>query len=234
MRVSLRRVVGVLILLLATGGACSIADAAQNCPASVLTYATHFRVSYAHVLASALDTTLVSTSGDTTRMGFDRATSHLSLNAVGGVWAGERVLERIDVTAVPPGTVVPAIVFLSLNGEVFSAGGVGGGDAIFTATLAGMADSVLTDATVPGPCYGCTRQVNTILTLPVSITAGTPVDVAFDLLYHDTPAGYGYATVVGAYGVSGLPDGVRAVECSASDVTPSRRESWGKLKATYR
>jgi hypothetical protein len=167
-------------------------------------------------------------------MGFDRGTAHLSLNALGGVWAGERVLERIDVTGVPVGTVVHATVLLNLDGEVFSAGGVGGGDAIFTATLAGVVDSVVTDATVPGPCYGCTKQVNTTLTLPVSITAGTPIDIAFDLLYHDTPAGYGHATIAGTYGVSGLPPGVRAIECSTMDVTPVRHLSWGRVKAAYR
>jgi hypothetical protein len=200
----------------------------------VLTYSTHFHVSYAQIPASTLDTILVSSSGDTTRMGFDRGTAHLSLNALGGVWAGERVLERIDVTGVPIGTVVHATVLLNLNGEVFNAGGVGGGDPTFTATLAGVVDSVVTNVTVPGPCYGCTKQVSTTLTLPVSITAGTPIEVAFDLLYHDTPAGYGRATIDGTYGVYGLPPGVRAIECATTDVTPVRHESWGRVKAAYR
>jgi len=72
------------------------------------------------------------------------------------------------------------------------------------------------------------------LALPVTITAGIPLDVAFALLYHTTNVGWGHATIAGAYGVSGLPIGVRAVECSASEVTPVRHESWGKLKAAYR
>lgn len=216
------------------GVSCSVSLAAEDCPASVVTFATHFHVSYAHIMSSAFDTTLVSSSGDTTRMGLDRHAAHMSLNALGGVWAGQRVLERFDVTGVPIGSVVQATVVLTLAGQVFSAGGVGGGDANFTATLSAQADSVLLDATVPGPCYGCTKPVDTTLALPVTITAGSPIEVAFDLLYHDTPAGYGSANVVGDYGVTGLPPGVRAVNCSTTDVTPVRHVSWGRIKAAYR
>jgi hypothetical protein len=177
-----RLMTAMSMVLVMMGATSSITRGAEDCPASVITFATHFHIDYPHVLAPAFDTTLVSTSGDTSRVGFDRTTAHLSLNALGGVWVGERVLERFDVTGVPVGTVVQATVLLRLNGEVFSAGGVGGGDANFTATIATAADSVLLDATVPGPCYGCTKPVHTTIALPVAITAGTPSEIAFDLL----------------------------------------------------
>src|SRR5262249_2832572 len=217
-----------------TGSVCATAHASGDCPASVLTYWTHFHGGDSYVPAATFDTTIVNADGDTTRVDFDHATAHVRLDAVGGVWAGVRVLERFDVTGVPVGTPVHATVTLSLEGEVFNAGGVGGGGANFTATLAGTTDSVATDANIPGGCYGCTKPVATTLTLPVTITAGTPLDVAFALLYHTTPASMGSATIAGVYGVSGLPPGVRAIECSTGDVTPVRHESWGRLKAAYR
>ena len=224
----------LLLMVVSKGNFCTVAHASENCPASVLTYWTRFHGGDSYIPAATFDTTIVNIDGDTTRVSFDHATAHVALNAVGGVWAGVRVLERFDVSGVPVGTLVHATISLSLEGEVFNAGGVGGGDTNFTATLAGATDSVATDETIPGPCYGCTKPVATTLTLPVTITAGTPVDVAFALLYHQTPAGMGRATIAGLYGVSGLPPGVRAAECSASDVTPVRRESWGRLKAAYR
>lgn len=200
----------------------------------MLTYSFKFHGTETLIPAVAFDTTIVNTDGDTTRVAFDHAAGSLTLDAVGRVWAGERVRERFDVTGVPTGTLVPATVVLALEGSVLNNCGGGGCGAYFTATLATASDSLVLDASIPGPRDSSTRAVSTMLSLPVTITAGTPVEVAFTMLYHTSNVAWGHARVTGVYGFSGLPQGVTAVTCSGSDVTPVRRATWGSLKASYR
>lgn len=235
MRPAWRACVGILFAVLAASGvALRPACAWAGCPASVLTYWFHFQGGDTWVPATAFDTTIVNADGDTTRVGFDRAAARIWLHAIGREWAGERVLERFDVTGVPEGTPVQATIVLTLEGQVYNSCGGGGCGSHFGATVATATDSTFADASIPGPCDDCTRPVSTTMTLPVTLTAGAPVDAAFALLYHTTYVAYGRAFVTATYGVSGLPPGVRAVECSEADVTPARTRTWGRLKAAYR
>lgn len=187
-----------------------------------------------YIPAAAFDTTIVNSDSDTTRVAFDRGTARMTLSAVGRVWAGARVLESFDVSGVPAGTPVPVTIIFALDCDVLNRCGGGGCGAYFTARLATNADSVIADASIPGPCDSCTRRLSTTLTLPVTITAGTPLEVAFAMLYHTSNVAWGRVYATGVYGVSGLPNGARAVACSGADLTPVRRTTWGRLKSTYR
>src|SRR6185369_14468938 len=112
----------LLLMVVSKGNFCTVAHASENCPASVLTYWTRFHGGDSYIPAATFDTTIVNIDGDMARVSFDHATAHVALNAVGGVWAGVRVLERFDVSGVPVGTLVHATLTLSLEGEVFNAG----------------------------------------------------------------------------------------------------------------
>jgi hypothetical protein len=230
-----RGIIGTLFgVLLASLSASPKAQASEPCQPAVLTYWFMFHGGDSYIPAAAFDTTIVNSDSDTTRVGFDHRVGRLTLRAIGRVWAGERVRERFDVSGVPAGTPVAATIVFALEGDVLNSCGGGGCGAYFTATLATTADSVIADGSMSGPCDSCTRRLNTTLTLPVTITSGTPVEVTFAMLYHTTNVGWGRASVTGAYGVSGLPPGVNAVACSGADLTPVRRSTWGGLKLRYR
>lgn len=222
-----------LVCALVCVSACPLACASASCPPAVLTYWFKFHGGDTYQPAVAFDTTIVNSDGDTTRVAFDRGAARLTLNAVGREWAGERVLERFDLAGAPAGTPVSATLVFALDGEIRNRCGGGGCGAYFIATLATDSDSTIVDASLPGPC-DCTRRVDTTLALPVTITAGTPLEVAFAMLYHTSNVAWGRATVSGWYGVSGLPQGVRAVACAGADATPARRPTWGGLKVLYR
>jgi len=230
-----RGIIGIFVgMFLACLNVSSPAQASEPCPSAVLTYWFMFHGGDTYVPTAAFDTTIVNSDSDTARVAFDHGAGRMTLSAVGRVWAGERVRERFDVSGVPVGTPVPAIITFALDGDVLNNCGGGGCGAYFTATLATTADSVIADASIPGPCDSCTRRLSTTLTLPLTITSGTPVEVAFAMLYHTTNVAWGRASATGVYGISGLPQGVRAVGCSGADVTPVRRTTWGSLKSIYR
>jgi hypothetical protein len=224
----------VLGALLACASAGRIVRASEPCSPTVLTYWFKFQGGDTYIPAVAFDTTIVNTDGDTTRVAFDHLIGRVALSTVGREWAGERVRERFDVSGVPVGTVVPATIAFELQADVLNSCGGGGCGVYFTATLATNADSVMADASIPGPCDSCARRLSTTLAVPVSITAGTPTEAAFAVLYRTTNVAWGRATASGTYRVSGLPPGVRAVACAGADVTPVRRSTWGGLKVLYR
>lgn len=209
------------------------AETVEECPSAVLTFYYGYRGGDVSSDAATLDTTFTPSAYDSARVRFDRIAGRLSVDAVGRLWAGERVVERFDVSGVAIGTPVPATIVFALDAEVLNRCGGGGCGAYFVATLASGADSVIADASIPGPC-DCTRRLSTTLTLPVTITAGTPVEVAFRMLYHTSHVAWGRVSAVGSYGVSGLPPGVRATACRGSDLTPVRRTTWGQVKSAYR
>jgi len=175
-----RGIIGIFVgMFLACLNVSSPAQASEPCPSAVLTYWFMFHGGDTYVPTAAFDTTIVNSDSDTARVAFDHGAGRMTLSAVGRVWAGERVRERFDVSGVPVGTPVPAIITFALDGDVLNNCGGGGCGAYFTATLATTADSVIADASIPGPCDSCTRRLSTTLTLPLTITSGTPVEVAF-------------------------------------------------------
>lgn len=207
--------------------------ATEDCPPAVLTFSYAYRWSDVNSYAATLDTTFSPSAYDSARVTYDRTTGRLSVDAVGRLWAGERVVERFGVSGVPIGTPVLATIVFSLEVEVRNRCGGGGCGAYFIATLASGADSVVADASIPGPC-DCTNTLSTTLALPVTIIAGTPVEAAFGMLYHTSHVAWGRVSAVGFYGVTGLPAGVRATACRGGDLTPVRHVTWGQVKSAYR
>lgn len=212
----------------------SMAFAAVPCPSAVFTYWFKFHGGDTYIPAVAFDTTIVNTDGDTTRVAFDRGAGSMALRVAGRGWSGERVVERMDVAGVPLGTPVAVAIDFDLDVHVLNDCSGGGCGTHFEATVATASDSVVMDAEIPGPCDFCTREEHTTLSLPVTIIAGTPVEVSFALLYHTSNVAWGRASAVGSYRVSGLPAGARAVTCVGADVTPIRSTTWGGLKSGYR
>lgn len=224
----------VMAVLLMRGLDGASARASESCPAAVLTYYFQFHGGDTFLPVATFDTTIVNADGDTTRVGFDHIAGLLTMSAVGREWAGERVLERFDVTGVAAGTAVKATLDFDVDAVVFNNCGGGGCGANFIAMLVTPTDSVLVDGSIPGPCDNCTKVTRTTLSLPLTIVSGTPVEAAVAILYHTTNVGWGYAVVTGQYRIDGLPPDVRATTCVGSDVTPARISTWGRVKSLYR
>lgn len=172
---------------------------------------------------------------NTAHASFDRTQGHMFLSCAsgGGLSAYIRIVESFDLTGVPSGTPVDAVLEFNLDGWAENNCGGGGCGVEFEAVLVSGADSVLADATLPGPS-STHRDLVTALTLPITLVAGTPQQAQFSLRYGTGPGGSASAEATGTYRVRGLPPGVRAIACMGADVTPARRTSWGSLKQRYR
>lgn len=226
---------GILGLAAFHLGASSASAAADECPASVVWFYWHGHGGDSMTSAPVYDSTFtLGPYGDHAHVTFDRSLARLSVSATGALWAGARVVERFDVTGVPPGTPVVATLVYRLDGAVTNNCGGGGCGVYYEGTLACGADSVSADANLPGPCDSCNEYLAATLTLPVTVVAGVPFEAAFTLGYHTSFVGWGDAQGVGFYGVVGLPPGVRAIACTGVGVTPVRRSTWGAVKTMYR
>jgi hypothetical protein len=209
-----------------------------NCPPAQLSVRQddlhyHYGGEFA-VLATAYDSSFsVGTGFARLRFDHDRSTLASSVASDGWFTASVRVVERFDVTGVPSGTPVSASFVFTVDGWAQNCGLSGCGVSYWASLVTGT-DSVIANASQNGP--GNVRSYLTgSLSLPITITAGTPVEATFAINYH-TPrfAEHIQAEGSGTYSVSGLPSGVRAVSCFAAAATPVHARSWGSIKRIYR
>lgn len=239
--VQARRVVPLKAVALAITCAICIAapprkvDASPSgCPSSIVYLYSYHASEPFPVDSPTYDTTFVDIN--TAHIEFDRTVGEMSLaaNSGGRLFAEVRVIERFDVTGVPPGTPVTALIQFRLDGWAqYDCGGSGCGVAL-VGTLTVGPDSVSANASFSGPRRIYLPLV-TSLTIPVTFHAGTPVRAEFFLGYESAPgADLTEASVAASYGVIGLPPGVRAIACYGADVTPVRKATWGELKSIYR
>jgi hypothetical protein len=170
-----------------------------------------------------------------THLTFDRSLCRTSLTSVSSGRADVyvRVVEAFDLAGVAPGTIVPVTVTFDLSGSVYQSCGASGCGAELSATLRSGPDSVTAAALIAGPTPPTTKPLVQTLSLPVTITAGTPVVMQFVLRYGTGPGQEeANGTVTGRWSVIGLPAGASAVSCLGT--TPVRARSWGALKVRYR
>jgi hypothetical protein len=216
---------------------------AAECPSSTVTFIRLLHGDPFTTDAVKYDSTFTPDPCGEAHMTFDKSLGVLSLSAsssfcgspyYGWLTAAIKVTELFDVTGVAPGTPVNATLIYHLDGTADNACSKGSfvlfsGHVYRGADYRSFVDCLHYDYCYP-PC-----NMNTTLTLPVTIVAGTPLEASFDL-YYETPrfANLAKAQGTGSYGVVGLPPGVRAIACSGSDVTPAHRTSWGDLKVRYR
>jgi hypothetical protein len=185
--------------------------------------------------ASSYDTSYVNTYAQYANISLDRNARRVALSGgPGGRFTAEvRLVERFDVSGVPPGTPVNALVTFSLDGFAESGCGGSGCGIFFDWWLATATDSVTASASITGPGI-VHRTLPPLLTLPVTMVSGTPFEVSFRACFRTPGGSAARAEGVGIYAITGLPAGVRAVTCEGTNATPVRRATWGGVKATYR
>jgi hypothetical protein len=209
------------------------AATADPCPSSVVHFEKYELAGTFYVSALMYDSTFTPDPYEVVHIMFDRtqATTSLIASSVSRMAASSRVVEAFDVVGVPPGTPVNGTLELRLDGwSEQNCGGSGCGVRLEGWLLSGM-DSTEADANQFGPNLG-RRFVATTLALPVTFVAGSPIEAHFFLTFDNGPGGGAQVEIQARYAVSGLPAGVQAVACQ--DVTPTRRDTWGRLKSSYR
>jgi len=138
------------------------------------------------------------------------------------------VEDDFSVIGVPAGAVVTMTARLALS---FRGGVTGGGGPAFARLAEGTSDSSAVDWDLR---YfdGTTRD--TVLTLPVTATVGTPFHMRF--VVGSEVGELCSAQWHGTFDFTGFPAGVSVVSCNgyALAPTPTLNTSWGRLKARYR
>lgn len=210
----------VLLVMLFTG---LPVLAVANCPPA------HFTSTYipAHdFYASVVDTGLFG-SPESLTVRYDLASGVAFLRRVSGLGGGGSTLDLVDdytITGLPDGTPVPLDAKLAAYGNAPPSGPHGPSWAI---TLGSGASSVK-----GGHVYSNWSQV---LTLPLNVTAGTPIQVhflmeifgGFDSFEQNEGA---------AIHFEGLPAGATIFSCHGyvQGAVPTASATWGSLKARYR
>jgi len=212
------------------------APAAAQCPGALVQLERIAPTPSFPVASATYDSTATYYLAEFAHVAFDRYTSSFAMDTqVGGrMNARLRLLETFDVTGVPPGTPVNTTLQLHLDGWAEEYCGGSGCGMAYEAWLVAGTDSVLGDATIPGP--GSSRKtLVTTLELPVTIVAGTPYPVQFALWFGTGPGqSDAKSHMVAHYSLSGLPAGAEVVSCTGTQVTPVHTSSWGSLKVRYR
>jgi len=226
-----------LSLLLALGillAAPAPAPAAAPCPdshAQLVGFNSLFAVS-----AATFDSTYLSSE-----VAFDLPAGTLQVSrGVGGVnWTRSIATDAYDVTGVAPGTALTLTAALDVNGYVTSPGCGGSGcGGYFQASITEGANSNQQQVTFPDPFAGGQADMVQTLVLPITITAGTPTTIAFELAVFVPAGGNAGGAGTGVIHFTGLPAGAQVVSCqgfgTGGGPTPARASSWGSLKTHHR
>ncbi len=145
------------------------------------------------------------------------------------------VRDAFDVTGVAPGTPVSLVVEFDVHGAVFtsSCGGTGCSGTFGAALRYGEDSTVVVH---PAHLFNGRAEFHDVLWAPVTIVAGQPQTIEFQLFGHRNVGGSHGAEGQGQIRFSAVPAGVSVVSCQGfgASPTPTRRASWGALKTIYR
>ena len=182
---------------------------------------------------------VLDTTYTTSHAGFDLPAGTVTVSrAVGGVnWTRSIATDAYDVTGVALGTPVTLTAEFEVDGSVTSPGCGGSGcGGYFQASITQGANTSAQQVTLPNPFAGGQVNLQQTLALPLTITAGTPVTIAFELAVFVPAGGNAGGSGNGAIRFGGLPPGAQVVSCRGytSGTTPARTTTWGSLKTHHR
>ena len=145
-------------------------------------------------------------------------------------------VDLYDVVGVPAGTPVSLTAQLSVDGMVWTQFGCGGSGCGGYVTIHLGAGATATDTTYSFLIFNGSRSFHDVRSLPVTLFAGTPVQIDFRLGGARSPGGNHLSSASGLLTFTGLPPGATIVSCQGygSLPVPAKRASWGSVKAIYR
>jgi hypothetical protein len=191
------------------------------------------------VSTASFDTTYNVPGGPSGDVGFDLAagTLHMSRTVYYQAnWTRVIATDAFDVMGVAPGTPVTLVANLDVTGQLVSpgCGGSGcGGWFQASITQGSLMDSL--QATFANVFTGGQVDVIRTLSLPLTIVAGTPATIAFEIAVFVPAGGDAGGSGSGIIHFTALPSGASVVSCRGfgAGVTPTRSSTWGQLKLRY-
>lgn len=183
----------------------------------------------------------------TVEPGFNIVTSSVACDLVAGtvsifhgaLWPGTSwILARdvFDVTGVSPGTSVPIVAAIVVDGLIVP-NGCGGSGCSAGALVSIRSEGAYDERIEGGVLFGYpTHPIHLELQLALELVAGTPRTIEFKLEGGRAPGGSHDVTAAGSYRIVSALPGATVVSCRglASVPTPARPASWGQVKAAYR
>jgi len=225
---------GLLLLLSSIVVAPGPAIAAfGTCPQS---HANMRNAGVATLEAAVFDSTTTDGSG-TYHVSYDLPHGRVFMEQPGclcGAWV--EATDAFDVTGVPAGTPVPLTAILTMDGAVYTLGCSGTG-------CAGSVDCRISSGGVQDTRFDQvhlfvgSQDVHDVASIPVTITAGTPVLISYYVHGQRSVGGSHGSRATGVLSFSGIPIGADVVSCqgfTSAVPTAARLRSWGALKAIYR
>jgi hypothetical protein len=146
-----------------------------------------------------------------------------------------RATDLYDVAGVPPGTNVTVTVQMDVGAWAATDGCGGTGCAGFVSGQIFIPGGSYYDYGV-GPTFGGLVGFSFRVEGSLTLTAGAPVPVSYELLARRTAGGSHSANGVATIRFLGLPEGAVITSCQGyvDPSTPALPSSWGRLKARYR
>lgn len=145
------------------------------------------------------------------------------------------VADLYDVMGVPAGTPVSFTAQLAVEGMVWTSGCGGSGCGGYVSIHLG-ADGAVSDTTYSISLFNGSQSFSDVRRLPVTIVAGSPLRIEFELSGGRVPGGSHSSSGDGVLEFVGLPAGAVISSCQGygSQVVPTRHVSWGSVKTIYR
>jgi hypothetical protein len=231
-----RRVLLTAAILGWAFGASVIAHADPSCPPSIVKLGGG---SQTNEVAAKLDTSFSFPGPGTDRVTYDLVAGTLAMSqCCGPAETFGQAADAYDVTGVPLGSSVTVVATLTVDSEVRTSCDQAQlcGGALVDMKVRHDADSVAVQHSFTPP----PQQMNwhDTLVLPVTIVAGTPVEIDFTLGGRQLIGSTGdESDASGTITFSGLPPGATITSChgyQGPQATPAKPVSWGKLKSLYR
>ena len=219
-----------LLACLAFVGVCVVADAAHaQCPETTLQFP------YLGTLTVATPTFDVN-SPDTGWIRGDHHTGEFSLHHCGSLSPTVcRALDRYDVTGVPPGTLVPVTVRLSIDAFAETGGCGGSGCCGFLRATVRAGRDTATAAGV-GQTFGGRAGFQLDVEVPITMIAGTPREIEIEMYSRRCAGGAHTVDGTGRLEFVGTDPDAAVKSCKGFGpyAVPVRGFSWGSLKTLYR
>jgi hypothetical protein len=143
--------------------------------------------------------------------------------------------DTYDVEGVPSGTPVALWAEMVVDGAVFTSGCGGSGcGGVFSSSVRHGAD--LDEGQLAAHLFNGREEFHDVLRIPVTIVAGQPEEIEFELWGRRSPGGSHGSEGTGQIQFVVQQTGIRVISCQSfgGQPVPTRVTTWGRLKATYR
>ena len=225
-----------VILLALVAGVSAVPAGADVCPTSGMSLA--YKAPFTST-AATLDSTSTYQGEMAARGTYDIPQGTLQIFHGGSLYTSSvTARDDYDVVGVAPGTPVTVTVQITFDGTIATPGcGSSGCWGYLRATIRWQtthADDVQQKNTIADTFT--TESVHGQVSLPVTIVAGQPERIEFELAGYRSPGGNQIENGTGTIRFVGLDPSLRIVSCQGygAGVVPARPKTWGSLKLLYR